>query len=112
MNRLTVVPFRVLQVVGLVVPLLFVSAPLANADNIGKLEYLGTGGCRTAQGGQGTFRLERNVSLSECKQLCDGKAPCAAVEYNQHKRECEVHSEPITRVSAPGAGETTCYQFR
>jgi hypothetical protein len=84
----------------------------ANADFTGELKRLGVGGCRTADGGEGRYTLHQGVSLAECQELCFGKAPCAAVEYNEEKRECEVHVAPIVELSEVKSRKATCYVYR
>ena len=81
-------------------------------DYIGGLVKLGIGGCRDSQGYPGKYKLHRDVSLPECKNLCFGKAPCTAVEYNQKKNECEIHSTIITGLSKVKSGDTVCYVYQ
>lgn len=61
------------------------------------LTLLGNGGCRTADGGEGTPTF-LEVSLEACKAKCfEDDAQCTAVEYNANNSNCEIHSEPITK---------------
>jgi PAN domain len=65
----------------------------------GGLALLGDGGCRMANGSEGTPTTIGVQSSDECQAKCltDGAAPCVAVEYNANSSSCEVHREPITK---------------
>ncbi|HEX2336853.1 MAG TPA: PAN/Apple domain-containing protein [Hyphomicrobiaceae bacterium] len=76
-----------------------------------RLTLLGDGGCRTADGGDGSPTYISGVSLEGCKQHCFGNGePCAAIEFNSNNSMCEVHSEAITRVE-PVEG-VACYVLK
>jgi hypothetical protein len=73
-----------------------------------QLTLLGDGGCRTADGGDGSPTYIAGMSLEGCKQHCFGDGgPCAAIEFNSGNGMCEVHSAAITRVE-PVEG-VACY---
>lgn len=62
------------------------------------LTFLGDGGCRMADGGEGEPTTIAVASSDECQAQCfGGETPCAAVEYNANNSHCEIHSQPITR---------------
>lgn len=78
-----------------------------------------TGGCRVAGGGQGNYRLYRNVdSLATCKGYCmksNGKTfypDCSAVEYNPGTGACEVHQSRITSSTGDTSHGTRCYVLK
>jgi hypothetical protein len=66
-------------------------------DPPGELALLGEGGCRTADGGQGTHTTISAVSFDQCEEKCLAtNGQCTAFEYNSNNSDCEIHSEPIT----------------
>jgi len=66
-----------------------------------QLTFLGDGGCRTADGGEGEPTYFSGMSLDECKTQCFGEnGPCAAVEFNANNGNCEVHFQRITKFEA------------
>jgi hypothetical protein len=76
-----------------------------------RLTLLGDGGCRTADGGDGSPTYIAGVSLEGCKQHCFANgAPCAAIEFNAKNNMCEVHSKAMTRVE-PVEG-VACYVLK
>jgi hypothetical protein len=65
----------------------------------GSLTLLGDGGCRTADGGDGSPTYIGGLTLEDCKQRCFANGePCAAIEFNANNSMCEVHSQDMTRV--------------
>jgi len=76
-----------------------------------QLTLLGTGGCRTADGGAGNPASYPGLSYDECKAKCfDGSSPCVAIEFNANNGLCEVHAEPITKFE--GVQGVTCHVVR
>jgi hypothetical protein len=76
-----------------------------------QLTLLGDGGCRTADGGDGSPTYIAGVSLEGCKQRCFANGePCAAIEFNANNGMCEVHSQDMTRVE-PVSG-VACYVLK
>ena len=76
-----------------------------------QLALLGDGGCRTADGGDGSPTYVAGMSLEECKQHCFGNGePCTAIEFDSSNGMCELHSEAITRVE-PVEG-VACYVLK
>ena len=97
--------------VGLVIVgvALMVQGCLENDED--PLTLLGDGGCRTADGDEGSPTYLSAPSLDGCKQQCleNGK-PCTAIEFNSNKSMCEVHATAITRVE-PVEG-VACYVLK
>jgi PAN domain len=76
-----------------------------------RLTLLGEGGCRTADGGEGTPSPIQVASAEACEAQCfAGQAACAAVEYNANNGICEVHREPIARFEHVEG--VACYAMR
>ena len=61
-----------------------------------QFSLLGTGGCRTADDGQGTYTTISGLSLEECRAQCSN-GRCTGFEFRAEDGNCEIHSEPITR---------------
>jgi hypothetical protein len=73
-----------------------------------QLTLLGDGGCRTADGDDGSATYISGTSLESCRQHCfENDELCTAIEFNSNNSRCEVHSESITRVE-PVKG-VACY---
>jgi hypothetical protein len=63
-----------------------------------QLTLLGDGGCRTADGSEGTYSVVRENSQDSCKARCVGNnGLCTAVEFNANNGQCEVHTQLITK---------------
>ena len=92
---------------------LMLAAEPARADGYALYWEGRPGGCRTAQGGQGDFRLYRDVTLGECQQKCRGRRgpECEAVEYNRRSKTCEVHYKRITSITGNRQSGTICYKY-
>jgi PAN domain len=76
-----------------------------------QLTLLGDGGCRTADGNDGSPIYIAGMSLEGCKQRCfKNGEPCAAIEFNSNNGMCEVHSKAMTRVE-PVEG-VACYVMK
>ncbi|HEX5077976.1 MAG TPA: PAN domain-containing protein [Geminicoccaceae bacterium] len=77
-------------------------------ENPHELTFLGEGGCRTADGGEGPHVTLAASSSDECQAHCfSGKQACVAVEFNSTNNSCEIHSKPIT--SFAKAAGVSCY---
>ena len=64
-----------------------------------RLALLGEGGCRTADDSAGDPEYLSGLSLEACKAQCfNGNGSCVAVEYNSNNSNCEIHSDPITKI--------------
>ena len=74
------------------------AAPTAAQAYLSRLEPIGVGGCRTKGGEHGTYKVFKNVTLQSCAKKCFGPETCEGVEYNQQKKSCEVHWQPISKV--------------
>ena len=76
-----------------------------------QLTLLGDGGCRAADGGEGSPTYIAGMSLEGCKQHCfENGEPCTAIEFNSNNSMCEVHSGSITQVE-PVEG-VACYVLK
>jgi hypothetical protein len=86
-------------------------APLVQGWSKGEqdqLTLLGEGGCRLADGGEGTPVYLAGLSPEQCHAECTSEnGKCSALEYNTHNNVCEVHSEPI--VNFEGVEGVFCY---
>lgn len=69
---------------------------------------LGEGGCRLADGGEGTPVYLAGVSSEQCQAECsDQNGACTAFEYNTNNSQCEIHAEPIVKFE--GVEGVLCY---
>src|SRR5687767_7530802 len=79
-------------------------APLMQGWSKGKqdqLALLGEGGCRLADGGEGSPVHLAGLSSEQCQAECTGEnEKCTALEYNTNNGQCEVHSGPIVKFEA------------
>ena len=70
---------------------------------------LGEGGCRTADGGEGSPIHLAGLSSDECQARCfEENGKCTAVEYNTHNSQCEIHSDTIVKYE--GVEGVFCYR--
>ena len=80
-------------------------------DGQDRLTLLGEGGCRAADGGDGTPSTVQMASAQDCEALCFAEeTPCAAVEYNANNGICEIHREPIAKFEHVEG--VACYAMR
>ncbi len=86
----------------------------AMADIADPFQRLGSGGCRTAEGGQGRYVQVRDVSLDACRAHCEDARRhdrvCYGIEYSRAARSCELHTRPVARASG-GGGTASCYLY-
>jgi hypothetical protein len=69
---------------------------------------LGEGGCRLADGGEGTPEYLSGLSSEQCQAQCSAEdGQCTAIEYNTNNGLCEIHSEPIVKFE--GVEGVFCY---
>ena len=66
-----------------------------------RVTLLGEGGCRIADGSQGTPTYVSGLSSDQCQAECfNENGNCTAVEYNTNNGQCEIHSEAIIKYEA------------
>ena len=53
------------------------------------------------------FRFSRVASAAACKELCDGRDDCVAIEYNGMQQLCELHDAVPTH-NATGSRRSGC----
>jgi len=60
---------------------------------------VGEGGCQTAAGLAGTYLSAPQENDATCRQKCAKDSACVAYEYYSHSKQCEIHTEKITKTS-------------
>ena len=69
---------------------------------------LGQGGCRLADGGEGSPIHLAGLSSEQCQAKCSAEnGGCTAFEYNTSNGQCEIHGKQIVKFE--GVDGVFCY---
>ena len=61
-----------------------------------QITFVGEGGCRIADGGEGEHSTISAQSVDQCEARCLAtNGECVGFEYNSNNNACEIHYEPI-----------------